>query len=139
MKKLLFTTGIFLLISIAGPAQPKKFQDIIGRWDIVGEQNAGGALEIIDSSTIILTYMGEKKQIHDYKIDFSKSPFWFDFTTKDTASVVNIKSLMEVVNDTVIKWQLFVDEDRTPHFTASKGEMLYLKKTKRDVPLISRQ
>ena len=62
--------------------QQKQLKDLIGRWEIVGEQNDSASLEVIDSSTIILNYMGEKKKIIDYKIDFQRSPIWFDFSTR---------------------------------------------------------
>lgn len=125
--------GATLLIALAGSvyAQPvpiKNIKDITGRWEVAGEQDAGCALEIVDSNTIMLTFMGEKKKMLEYKIDFSHSPYWFDFTVSDTSSVISVKSLLEVVNDSMIKWQLFVDEDRTDHFSSSKGELFYLRR-----------
>jgi len=110
--------------------QQKQLKDLIGRWEIVGEQSDSASLEIIDSSTIILNYMGERKKINDYKIDFQRSPIWFDFSTGDSSSTVVVKSLLEVMNDSMIKWQLFVDEDRTEHFSSTKGELYYLRKAK---------
>ena len=110
--------------------QQKQLKDLIGRWEIVGEQSDSASLEIIDSSTIILNYMGERKKILEYKIDFQRSPIWFDFSTGDSSSTVVVKSLLEVMNDSMIKWQLFVDEDRTEHFSSTKGELYYLRKAK---------
>jgi len=110
--------------------QQKQFKDLVGRWEIVGEKDDSASLEVIDSSTIILSYMGEKKRIIDYKIDFQRSPIWFDFSTSDSSSVIVVKSLLEVMNDSMIKWQLFVDEDRTEHFSSTKGELYYLRKAK---------
>ena len=110
--------------------QQKQLKDLIGRWEIVGEQSDSASLEIIDSSTIILNYMGERKKIIEYKIDFQRSPIWFDFSTGDSSSIVMVKSLLEVMNDSMIKWQLFVDEDRTEHFSSTKGELYYLRKAK---------
>jgi len=110
--------------------QQKQLKDLIGRWEIVGEQSDSASLEIIDSSTIILNYMGERKKIIDYKIDFQRSPIWFDFSTGDSSSTVMVKTLLEVMNDSMIKWQLFVDEDRTEHFSSTKGELYYLRKAK---------
>ena len=129
MKKIFFV----LMILFAGTEafnQQKQLKDLIGRWEIVGEQSDSASLEIIDSSTIILNYMGERKKIIEYKIDFQRSPIWFDFSTGDSSSTVVVKSLMEVMNDSMIKWQLFVDEDRTEHFSSTKGELYYLRKTK---------
>ena len=110
--------------------QQKQLKDLIGRWEIVGEQSDSASLEIIDSSTIILNYMGERKKIIEYKIDFQRSPIWFDFTTGDSSSSVVVKSLLEIINDGIIKWQLFVDEDRTDHFSSTRGELYYLRKAK---------
>jgi len=129
MKKIFF----LLMILFTGTQafnQQKQLKDLIGRWEIIGEQNDSASLEIIDSSTIILNYMGERKKIIEYKIDFQRSPIWFDFSTSDSSSTVVVKSLMEVMNDSMIKWQLFVDEDRTDHFSSNKGELYYLRKAK---------
>ena len=104
--------------------------DLLGRWEIVNNKDSA-TLEIIDSSTITLTYNGERKKIIDYKIDFAKNPIWFDFSTIDSSyTTVTVKSLLEIMNDSMIKWQLFVDEERTPYFSSSKGELFYLKKAK---------
>ena len=129
MKKIF----LVLMILFAGTQafnQQKQLKDLIGRWEIVGEQSDSACLEVIDSSTIILNYMGEKKKIVDYKIDFQKSPIWFDFSTGDSSSTVVVKRLLEIMNDSMIKWQLFVDEDRTDHFSSTKGELYYLRKAK---------
>ena len=129
MKKI-FLVLVILFAGIQAFNQQKQLKDLIGRWEIIGEQNDSASLEILDSSTIILNYMGERKKIIDYKIDFQRSPIWFDFSTSDSSSTVVVKSLMEVMNDSMIKWQLFVDEDRTEHFSSTKGELYYLRKAK---------
>ena len=128
MKKLItLFASLIILISVEAQ-QAKKFKDIVGRWEIAGEQNAGASLEIVDSTTMLLTYMGETKKISDIKIDFTKSPAWLDFTASDTSNTAQkIKSIIEI-GDNVIKWQLFVDEERSAHFTKNKGEILYLRK-----------
>lgn len=123
-------TGILVFLGATGFGQQKKLKDLIGRWEVVGEQNDSASLEVIDSSTIILNYMGEKKKIVDYKIDFQRSPIWFDFSTEDSSSTIVVKSLLEIINESMIKWQLFVDEDRSDHFSSTKGELYYLRKAK---------
>ena len=122
---------IILFVGTQAFNQQKQFKDLVGRWEIVSDQTDSASLEIIDSSTIILSFMGEKKKIIDYKIDFQRSPIWFDFSTSDdSSSTVLVKSLLEIMNDNMIKWQLFVDEDRTDHFSSTKGELFYLRKAK---------
>jgi regulatory protein YycH of two-component signal transduction system YycFG len=129
MKKILIAIIFIALFGFEGLAQQKKLKDLVGVWEFVGE-NAGACLEIVDSNNIVLTYNGEKKKIIKYKIDFQKTPIWFDFSTTDTTSIINIKSLLEVMNDSMLKWQLFIDEDRTAFFSSSKGELYYLRKAK---------
>lgn len=129
MKKI-FVLMTILIAEFQVFSQQKQFKDLVGRWEIVGEQNDSASLEVIDTSTIILNYMGEKKKIVDYKIDFQRSPIWFDFSTEDSSSTIVVKSLLEIMNESMIKWQLFVDEDRTDHFSSTKGELYYLRKAK---------
>ena len=130
MKKILLVLAIAFL-SLKGISQQKNLKDLVGHWEIVVDTNNTASLDVVDSSTIILTYNGEKKKVLDYKIDFSRSPIWFDFSTADdSASVMTIKSLIEIMNNNMIKWQLFLDDERTPYFSSSKGELFYLRKTK---------
>jgi hypothetical protein len=129
MKKI-FLVLMILFVGIQAFNQRKQLKDLIGRWEIIGEQSDSACLEVTDSSTIILNYMGEKKKIIDYNFDFQRSPIWFDFSTGDSSSIVVVKSLLEIMNDNMIKWQLFVDEDRTEHFSSTKGELYYLRKAK---------
>jgi hypothetical protein len=126
------------LIGLFSYSQPKSLQDMKGLWEFGGEEKTGAYLEIVDSSTIFLNYMGERKKLSDCRIDFSKSPAWFDFSTQDSASVIHVKTLLEIVNDNTIKWQLFVDEERPAYFSSSKGETYYLKKTNNSVPTMVR-
>ncbi len=121
-----------MLVGTSGFSQQKKFKDLLGRWEIVSNKNEEASLEVIDSSTIILNYMGEKKKIANYKLDFEKSPIWFDFYTEDSTSTITVKTLLEIINDNMIKWQLFVDEERPAFFSSSKGELFYLRKVKSD-------
>ena len=130
MKRMIVITGMLVFLGTTGFGQQKKLKDLIGRWEIVGVPNDSASLEVIDSATIILNYMGEKKRIIDYKIDFQRSPIWFDFSTGDSSSSIAVKSLLEIMNDNMIKWQLFIDEDRTAFFSSTKGELYYLRKAK---------
>jgi hypothetical protein len=130
MKKIVILVFSVVLLGSVSRGQAKKFQHMVGLWEMIGEQEAGGGLQIIDSSTIVIRFMGEEKTILRYNIDFSKSPHWFDFSCKDTASVSNFKSIIEFVGDDTIKWQIFADGERANHFTSSTGELFYLKRAK---------
>jgi hypothetical protein len=122
-------TVLFLFFVLTGNGQVRQLRDITGNWKIAGDKNEGASLQIIDSSTIILTYMGEKRTLFDCKIDFTKTPAWFDFSTRDSSNVLRVKSLLLVIGDDMIKWQLFMDEERPVYFSSTKGELLYLKRS----------
>lgn len=130
MKKFRIILAAFIFLQCDANAQVKKFSDLVGRWEITGEELPGASLEIIDSSSMYLTYMGEKKKITGYSLDLTKSPAWFDFTLPDSSGILHVKSIVQVYGDNVMKWQLFLEEERSAYFTASRGEMMYLKKTK---------
>lgn len=135
MNRYWFSLSIVLLLLTTSQAQPRKFRDLIGYWEIAGKQNEGAVLQISDSNNIFLIYMGETRKITNVRIDFSKSPLWFDFTATDNSgSSMNVKSLVECTGEYVMKWQLFIDEDRSPYFTSTKGELLYLKKKNNIMP-----
>ena len=129
MKKIVIMLAIIGLFRIQGFSQATKFTGMIGSWQIVSDDEPGGRLEVIDSNTIIIKFMGEEKKLTGCKIDFSRSPYWFDFSAKDTTTAFsNFKSLLEFVNDDMMRWQVFIDEDRPDHFTSQGGELFYLRR-----------
>lgn len=129
MKNILLVLALSFVV-VNGISQQKQLKDLVGRWEIASDQNNAASLEVIDSTNITLFYNGEKMKLTDYKIDFTKSPIWFDFSTGSGDSAVSVKTLIEIVSDSLIKWQLFVDEERTPYFTSTKGELFFLRKAK---------
>jgi len=117
--------GFFVLIlSATTSAQNTSIKSLVGRWETID----GTGLEIIDSSRIFVTYGEERRPILSYQADFSKSPCWFDFVVKDTAQKLStIKSLLLLDND-VLKWQVFEDGDRPTNFAADKGDIVILRR-----------
>ena len=138
MKKIFVITGSFILLCLQSFSQTSSsqsnrvlsMQSLIGRWEIVGTKEDGGRLEILDSSTIVITYGGEKKALSGFQMDFTKSPIWFDFFVRDSSATMTVKSIMEVISDDLIKWQVFMNEERMNYFTSEKGELFYLKRIK---------
>ena len=109
--------------------QEKKFKPMIGLWEFVDQDNLKGSLEIIDNTTILIKFKNEEKKLLNYKIDFTKSPFWFDFSVSDTASSTqNFKSIIDFVNEDILKWQIF-DGERSNHYSSSE-DILYLKRVR---------
>jgi len=117
--------GLFvLLIGANTSAQNTSIQSLVGRW----QTEDGAGLEIIDSSRMFVTYGKERKPILSYKADFSKSPCWFDFVVKDTAQKLStIKSLLLLEND-ILKWQVFEEGDRPSDFATEKGDIVLMRR-----------
>ena len=130
MKKFVIVVLTILALDSATFGQARKFNNMVGLWEMVGEQESGGGLQIVDSATILIRFMGEEKTILSYNIDFSKSPYWFDFSCKDTTSISHFKSLIEFVGDDTLKWQIFTEGERANHFTSRTGELFYLKRAR---------
>ncbi|MFI5129214.1 MAG: hypothetical protein ACHQFX_04455 [Chitinophagales bacterium] len=130
MKKFVIVVLTILALGSATFGQARKFNNMVGLWEMVGEQESGGGLQIVDSATILIRFMGEEKTILSYNIDFSKSPYWFDFSCKDTTSISHFKSLIEFVGDDTLKWQIFTEGERADHFTSRTGELFYLKRAR---------
>jgi hypothetical protein len=129
MKKIVIITAIICFLQINSFSQATRFTTMIGSWQIVSDDEPGGRLDVIDSNTIIIKFMGEEKKLTGCKIDFSRSPYWFDFSATDTTTAFsNFKSLLDFVNDDTMRWQVFIDEDRPDHFTSDGGELFYLRR-----------
>lgn len=52
--------------------------------------------------------MGEKREVSDFKVDFSKMPYWFAFTIKEPDTQFTVKSFLYFVDDNNIKWEVFL-------------------------------
>ena len=115
---LVFSTGSF--------GQNLGWKNLTGRW----EGPDGGGIEVVDSSKVYLIYGDQRKQLSSYKVDFSKSPAWFDFTVTDSSQTTSVRSLLLLINDDLLKWQVFEDDNRPVHFSSDTGDLLYLRRKK---------
>lgn len=128
MKKVMLMLAglIFYLGTIA---QERTMQAFTGLWEAVSATNAGGGLEVKDSTQLYLVFGDQKKKILQYKIDFSQSPGRFDFTVQqDSTTTLSLKSLLQFVNNDLIKWQVFEDDNVPMYFASSGGEIVYLRR-----------
>src|SRR5687768_8417232 len=102
MKKVLLVF-VSVVLTFSMQAQQRNLQSLIGKWEAVAAYNAGGGLEVIDSSKLFIVYGDKKKAIVHYHVDFTKSPVWFNFTIKDSTETLNLKSIIHFINDDFIK------------------------------------
>jgi hypothetical protein len=130
MKKWMLMLSCLLLTFSTLLAQEQSIQNLVGRWEAVDAENKSGGLEVVDSATIYLVYGTEKKRLAVYKADFSRKPAWFDFTIKEGGETMQMKSLISVINEDLIQWQVFQGDVRPAHFKQGEGEMMYLRRKK---------
>lgn len=111
-----FSTGAF--------GQNLSWKNLTGRW----EGPDGGGIEVVDSSKVYLFYGDQRKQLSNYKVDFSKTPAWFDFTVSDSSETTSVHSLLLMINEDLLKWQVFEEDNRPVHFSSDNGDLLYLRR-----------
>src|SRR5688500_3389876 len=114
-----FVMKKFLLVVITACAshtilaQTNSIINLAGRWEAIDKTKDQAGIEIIDSNEVYLVYGDQKRKVINYKADFSRSPAWFEFTLKDGLNTITLKSLIQLVNEDVLKWQIF-DVDQQP-------------------------
>src|SRR5688500_9983646 len=128
MKKGMLAVICFL-ISAQVMAQ-RSIQSLVGRWEDVRAASECVGLDVGASTAIHMVYCIEKKKIVSYKADFSVTPVRFDFVIKDSTETITLKSLLDFVNDDLIKWQLFEGDAKPIYFANDSGEIMYLRRKK---------
>ena len=108
-------------------AQGRNPLFLAGPWKTVQSPNAGGGIEVVDTSKINLFFGKEHKPLVSFQADFSRSSAWLDLTVKDTAGNVRLQSLLQVIDEGLIQWQLF-DSTRTNHPASARGEIIFLRR-----------
>jgi hypothetical protein len=124
MKNYILGLLACFIFSNSSFGQNLGWKNLTGRW----EGADGGGIEVVDSSKVYLIYGDQRKQLSSYKVDFSKSPAWFDFTVTDSSQTTSVRSLLLLVNDDLIKRQVFEDDNHPVHFSSDKGDLLYLRR-----------
>ena len=126
MGLIMVLIGLNAFAQTSTSAQTITLKNLVGRWETAD----GAGLEILDSSRIFVIYGKDRKPILSYQADFSRTPYWFDFTVKDTAQKLStMKSLILLDND-VLKWQVFEDGNRPANFAADRGDIVILRRKK---------
>jgi hypothetical protein len=117
----------FLFIAIALTvqlnAQEWSMKDLFGTW----KADNGAGLEVADSTRLYLLFNEQKKEILDLKVNFNTIPGTMDFKVRDSAGLISLQSLFQFVNRDLVQWQVF-EGKRPLNFTASEGELVYLRR-----------
>lgn len=123
MLRIRLIIQFILILNLPAIAQKWSFQDLVGNWRATN----GVGLQVIDSNNVFILYENEKKKADRLFIDFKSNPPYLDFEVKDSSSNHIIKSIFQFVTKDLIQWQVFEGE-RPSNFTASNGELVYLRR-----------
>ena len=126
MKRILILCTCVFILSNFSFAQNRNIENLIGSWECIDQKNDRGSFDFIDSSKVYFTYMGEKKQVVSYKVDFSKTPYWFSLTLKDENETIDIKSFLYFIDDNNIKWEVVLIDENGKNLTDNSSEVVML-------------
>lgn len=129
MKKKWLAASLGTIFSVMAMAQQKFPNQLIGQWEGL-QKDASSGLEFTGTDSVYLFYNNEKKLATQVQLDASKNPIWFDFTIDDGTEQIQIKSLLIVFNEDLLKWQVFTQEARPAYFTENGGETMFLRRKK---------
>jgi hypothetical protein len=132
MKLKIIFTGLFtFLIFSFTIAQAKISDKLIGKWEGIDSLNVTGSLEFLDSINIVVTIPNQSLPPASYFIDTAKSPLWFDINFKTGNDVYKMKGLLEFIDEDTLKWQIFLNSERSSSFKDEKSEnTIILKRNK---------
>jgi hypothetical protein len=123
MRRLKLIIQFVLLMNLQAIAQKWSFNDLVGNW----RAENGAGLQVIDSNNIFVVYNQEKKKVETFNINLKGNPATLDFEVRDSGATMVLKTLLQFVTRDLIQWQVFEGE-RPANFTASGGELLYLRR-----------
>ena len=128
MKQVLILCTTLLIFSRFSVAQNRNIENLIGSWECIDQKDDHGSFEFLDSSKVYFTYMGEKKEVISYKVDFSKTPYWFSLTLKDEKGPIDIKSFLYFIDDNNIKWEVVLVDEDGKNLTDNSSEIVMLRR-----------
>ena len=128
MKRvLILCTSLFIFINFSF-SQNRNIENLMGSWECIDQKDDHGSFEFLDSSKVFFTYMGEKKEVVNYKVDFSKTPYWFSLTLKDEKGTIDIKSFLYFIDDNNIKWEVVLVDEGGKNLTDNSTEVVMLRR-----------
>jgi membrane protease subunit (stomatin/prohibitin family) len=105
-------------------AQSFGLNDLKGKWTTTN----GAGIHVVDSNQVFLLYQGERKETSSVSLNMQSKPAYLDFHVVDSTGNTKIQSIFQFVNSNLIQWQVFEGE-RPLNFTASRGELLFLRRS----------
>lgn len=128
MKRILILCTSLFILSGFSFAQNRNIENLMGSWECIDQKNDRGSFEFLDSSKVYFTYNGEKKEVISYKVDFSKTPYWFSLTLKDDKETIDIRSFLYFIDDNNIKWEVVLVDEAGKNLSDNSSEVVMLRR-----------
>ncbi len=121
-----FIAIVFSLFFIQASSQTKITDKLIGTWEGIDSAQEMGSI-IIKKDNVMQLVLSPSESIEcGYKIDTTKSPMLFDILIEEEGEVRTMKGLLLFINNDTIKWEIFMDRERTPNFSAEASDNIIL-------------
>jgi hypothetical protein len=116
MKRYLVT---FLLIlgSVSVFAQKSHTaKDLLGKWEGKDSRSEVGGLFFLKDNKAILIFHGKYSPAMNYTTDFTTNPVKIDLVVQNADGRMNIKGLLQFIDNNTIKFQIFPGSNRPNNF-----------------------
>lgn len=84
-----------------------KGNTIIGKWIGTDERNQTAGIDFSENGKAKLLMFNKEMPECDYKVDYQKNPIAIKFIVNQKGKVMTIYSLIEFIDSTTLKWELF--------------------------------
>ena len=109
----------FLLIlgSVSAFAQkPHSGKDLLGKWEGKDSRSEVGGLVFLKNNNAVLTFHGNYSPAMNYTADFTANPVKIDLVVQNPRGRMNIKGLLQFIDNNTIKFQVFPSGNRPNNF-----------------------
>jgi hypothetical protein len=124
MKKMLVVLSLFVSLTVFSQRERYSFKNAVGTW-----RNSNGiGLDVVDSNTVYIVNGENRKLAAVTWQNTTMNPFTLYLSVKDSSKTIVLKTLLLLVSDDMVQWQIFDSETKPASFGYNKGDMLYLKR-----------
>jgi hypothetical protein len=134
LKAPIFINCCFFLFILVSTSSAQIFfpKTIIGRWEGIDSTNQIGNIEFLDSLHLRLSIPGQGTFVSEYSFDTTKNPIWFDIILKNGDKKAILKGLVKFLDNNTLKWQIFLDGERTNSFQDETFDNTIILKKRND-------
>ncbi|MGZ5221216.1 MAG: hypothetical protein ACXWC7_14100 [Chitinophagaceae bacterium] len=124
MKKMMVVFSLFLSLAVFSQSENYSFKNVVGTW----RNRSGIGLDVVDSNTVYIVNGGERKLATVTLPNSKTNPFTLYLSVKDSSKTIVLKTLLFLVSDNIVQWQIVERATIPASFGQGKGDMLFLRR-----------